>query len=202
MVDRNRQYSALWAAGIALWCVAAGAGLAVLADYSLKPGEASSPPPAWPGALFDRAQDRPTLVMLAHPQCPCTRASIGELARLMAQAGVPLRAHVVFHRPGGFPEGWERTDLWWSAASIPGVEVWTDAGGVETARFGAITSGQVLLYDAAGSLLFSGGITPGRGHAGDNTGRQALRDLLRGKPGPPVRHAVFGCALRSAHAGS
>ena len=56
---------------------------------------------------------RPTLVMLAHPRCTCTRASVGELAELMARAPRRPKAYVVFIKPGrSAPGGWERTDLW------------------------------------------------------------------------------------------
>ena len=42
------------------------------------------------------------------------------------------------------------------------------------------TSGQVVVYDAKGALLFSGGITAARGHMGDNAGRDRITALLRG----------------------
>ena len=45
-----------------------------------------------------------------------------------------------------------------------------DPGGAEARRFGVATSGHVLLYDTRGDLIFSGGITPGRGEQGDNAG--------------------------------
>ena len=43
----------------------------------------------------------------------------------------------------------------------------------------AITSGQTLLYDTKGHLVFSGGITGGRGHEGDNTGRESIEKYLQ-----------------------
>ena len=50
--------------------------------------------------------------MLTHPHCPCSRASIGELARLMAQAQGRVTAYVLFIKPAGSPEDWENSDLW------------------------------------------------------------------------------------------
>ena len=68
--------------------------------------------------------------------------------------------------------------------------------GREAARFGAATSGQTFLYDARGGLLFSGGITGARAHAGDNAGRSAVVTLLNGTGGPAApRTSVFGCPL-------
>lgn len=108
--------------------------------------------------------------MLVHPRCSCSHASIGELAVLMAQAPMRPQTYVLFLKPGQFPHDWEKSPLWHRAASIPNVTVIRDDDGLEAARFGAATSGQTMLYDANGRLLFSGGITGSRGHAGDNAG--------------------------------
>jgi hypothetical protein len=136
--------------------------------------------------------------MFAHPHCPCTRASLGELERLMAQVPGRLSAHVVFLKPPGTAADWEKTDLWGKAARIPGVSVGADNAGREARRFNAETSGQTLLYDQAGKLRFQGGITLSRGHAGDNPGRSAIEELLREERSNQVKTPVFGCALFEA----
>jgi hypothetical protein len=106
-------------------------------------------------------------------------------------------AHVLFYRPADFPEGWEKTDLWRSAALLPGVAVWCDEDGVEANRFGAGTSGQVVLYDSEGALLFRGGVTAARGCRDGNPGLEALLSCLaRGVPDFTPR-PVFGCPLQN-----
>jgi len=70
---------------------------------------------------------------MAHPHCPCTRATLGELAVLMARVQKRVNAVVVFVVPNGVPEKWEETDLWRNAAQIPGVRVLKDVGGKEAA---------------------------------------------------------------------
>ncbi|MDB6139663.1 MAG: redB [Verrucomicrobiaceae bacterium] len=135
------------------------------------------------------------LVMFAHPRCPCSSASIGELATLMARCQGRLGAQVWFFQPAGETEEWARTDLWRSAATIPGVTVHVDSEGIEARRFNAETSGQVALYSQAGSLLFQGGITLSRGHSGDNPGSDAIEALLCHQFSGPVQTPVFGCAL-------
>jgi hypothetical protein len=183
-------------AACALWLSVIVAGVGFLWNYESTPGVAASAPGRWPaGSRIVPAADRATLVMLAHPQCPCTRASIGELARLMTQAQGRVTAYVLFVKPPGFSDGWERTDLWASAAAIPGVTVVRDDDGVEAARFGAATSGQTVLYDAAGKLIFSGGITAARGHAGDNAGRTAAVSLLVNNESGQKETPVYGCPL-------
>lgn len=180
----------------ALWLLAIGAGGRYLWGYESTPGVAASAPDRWPAASrIKPAASRPTLVMLAHPQCPCTRASIGELTRLMTQAQGRVTAYVLFVKPPEFSAGWEQTDLWASAAAIPGVTVVRDDDGVEAARFGAATSGQTVLYDASGKLLFSGGITAARGHAGDNAGRSAIVSLLVNDESEQKESPVYGCPL-------
>ncbi|HYE66176.1 MAG TPA: hypothetical protein VD966_11365, partial [Pyrinomonadaceae bacterium] len=160
------------------------------------PGLAARPPARWPAdSRIQRAPGRAILVMLAHPHCPCTRASIGELASLMAHCEGRLTAYVLFLKPTGSSVDWERTDLWHSAEKIPGVNVLLDEGGHEARRFHAATSGQTVLYDTAGRLLFSGGITGSRGHSGDNAGRSAIVSLLNTGAAQREETFVFGCPL-------
>jgi hypothetical protein len=185
---------------ITIWLVAIGAGLAGLLSYENRPGASLSAPPEWPhDSRIQQDKDRPTLVMLAHPHCPCTRASIGELARLMTEANGRLSAYVLFVKPEIFSTEWEKTDLWESAGLIPGVRVMKDDAGVEARRFHALTSGQTVLYDKNGKLLFSGGITSARGHAGDNPGRSAIVSLVETGEANQRHTDVFGCALFSGN---
>jgi hypothetical protein len=130
--------------------------------------------------------------MLAHPQCPCTRASIGELAIAAAQARDRLDIHVVFFQSPAFEL---ETDLWRSALEIPNAQVLADPDGAEIRKFGVIASGHTLAYDAEGRLAFSGGVVKARGHAGDNHGRQAIVDLARHGRASVAATPVFGCSL-------
>lgn len=190
------------AVGIAaiVWLALGIAGSAALARYAYTPASAAEPPVHWPaGTSISHAAGVPVLVMLAHPQCGCTAASLEELARFMVGERGRVEANVVFLRPEGYPEGWERTRLWKSANEIPGVHTRVDVGGREAGLFGSWTSGQTLLYDAKGELRFSGGISEGRGHAGDNAGLDALRRAAQFPGGGVLRSSVFGCSLRTPH---
>jgi hypothetical protein len=180
----------------AIWLATAATGLWVLWTYDNTPGEAARAPDAWPAvATLARATDRPTLVMLAHPQCTCTRASLGELAEAIARARTQPKTFVLFMTPARMAEGWERTDLWRTAAALPGVTVVRDVDGRVAREFGTVTSGQTLLYDAHGALIFSGGVTGARAHAGDNAGRRSLVALLNQQPAVTSTTRVFGCPL-------
>ena len=182
-----------------IWLLTVGAGLAALWSYALTPGPAPTVQATWPaGSGLARDASRPTLVLLAHPHCACSRATIGELAVALMHARRDVTIHVLFYRPSGAEAGWERTDLWESAAAIPGVHVTIDDDGELARVFGATTSGQVLLYGVDDTRLFSGGITGARGHSGDNPGRSAVESLLLGLPSPTRSTPVFGCAIRES----
>jgi hypothetical protein len=101
----------------------------------------------------------------------------------------------VFYKPADSDKSWDQTDLWATAAAIPGAKVVSDPDGVEARRFNATTSGHTLLYNERGELLFSGGITQSRGHAGDNTGRFAIESLLAGEQSTCSTTPVFGCPI-------
>jgi hypothetical protein len=194
----RRRARLLIAAGLAAWLLTIGTGLGMLWAYADTPGPAATPKIAWPhGASVVRDPRGPVLLLFLHPQCPCSRATLGELARLVADTPAPAAIHAFVYRPADAEAGWERTDLWDTASAIRGVHVMTDVGGAQARVFGAVVSGQTLLYSATGSLLFSGGITGARGHEGDNAGRTALTSILSGRTSAAIRTPVFGCYLYS-----
>jgi hypothetical protein len=195
-VPRAKTARLLLLVGTISWLLVISVGLSILWGYENTPGKAAEPPHQWPAdSKIQPARDHSTLVLLAHPHCPCTRATIGELASIMAHSQGRLTAYVLFLKPAGFSEEWEKSDLWRSAASIPGVTAVIDDEGAEADRFHAATSGQTLLYDAGGRLLFSGGITGSRGHAGDNAGESAIVSFVNSGAAERAESSVFGCPL-------
>ena len=179
-----------------LWLVAIAVGSGALWRHASSAGDPGKAPRSWliPSSLA-RSSNQKTLVMFAHPQCPCTRASIGELALLMARCGEGLDAYVVFLKPDDVADDWTRTSSVAEAERIPGVKVLFDKSGREAELFGAATSGQTDFYDTDGRLLFSGGITAARGHAGDNSGRDAIVEWTSTGAADRASTPVFGCAL-------
>jgi hypothetical protein len=167
----------------AAWAVAALAGLGALGAYAARPGSAGAAASHWPGASrVPRPAARPELLLFVDARCPCATASLGELARLLGRAPGPVDACVV-------ASGDVRT-----AGPVAGASLVADPRAEEAGRFGVATSGHVLLFDADGRLLFSGGITPARGHRGDSFGAAAVASLLAGRPAPSEA-PVFGCPI-------
>ncbi|HET6162484.1 MAG TPA: RedB protein [Planctomycetota bacterium] len=185
-----------WAALGALWFGGVAAGLGWLASYANRPGAAGRAPATWPEAsAIPREPGRPTLLLFVHPRCSCSRASVAELAELLARAAERPATRVLFLRPDGVAPGWEQSELWSDAQRLPAASVLRDDGGAEAKRFGALTSGQALLYGADGRLLFAGGLTASRGHPGESVGRVSLLALLDHAAPPVTATPVFGCEL-------
>ena len=138
--------------------------------------------------------------MIVHPRCPCSRASVGELSRLMTRLGDRVKGYVLVVQPEGTDgDEWSKSELADSAARINGIEVQLDRGGREAKLFGAATSGQTYLYSRTGALQFSGGITASRGHYGDSQGSSEIARLTLEGEGATAETAassnVYGCEL-------
>lgn len=186
--------SVVWVSVIAL-------GMAWMIRFESSPGPPAHAPANWPARAGLARDGAYTLVMSAHPRCPCTRASLDELAIVMAASGNRMTARVLFFVPEDAPPGEWKTDLWHKAAAIPAVTPVMDRGGTLQRVFGAETSGSVAVYDAAGRLQFNGGLTAARGQRGDNPGRLSLISLI--ESGEAARMTpVFGCPLRTPAAGN
>jgi hypothetical protein len=195
--------SLLTVVGGLIWFGACFVGFKVLFDYGQTPGTVASLPVRWPASsTLHRKANQATLVMFIHPHCPCSRASIGELARLMTHSSQQFNAYVLFLAPKDYPTTWVKSELWKSAAAIPGVQTFLDPDGSEARRFHATTSGGVAIYNSTGTLVFSGGITPSRGHFGDSVGLDSALASLSESATKPCRSAVFGCPLFEPSTGS
>jgi hypothetical protein len=178
-----------------VWASIVAAGMVWLTLYDSSPGAGAHPPQRWPlRATLSRGAY--TLVMAAHPRCPCTRASLDELALVMAASQGQVTAHVLFFAPADAASDWWTSDLWNQAQAIPGVTAHVDRGGQMQSLFGALTSGTVVVYDRDDRLRFNGGVTFARGHAGENDGRLSLIALMNTGQEALAGTPVFGCPLR------
>lgn len=181
----------------ALWLASLIAGSFVLTRYETTPGADTPAPAQWPsGVSIRRDLNLPTLVMFLHPYCPCSSASVGELALIMARCQGRVESVVVIAVAEGLNNP-KKGDLERAAELIPGVTVLRDQGGVAARRFHAATSGRTVLYDKNGSLMFAGGITSARAHSGDNVGRDAIVALIAGKESLVRTTPAFGCPIFS-----
>ena len=181
---------------LSVWALTVVAGSLFLTHYSNRPGKAAIAPEAWPSeSSLSLSTDRATLLVLLHPQCSCSKATLAELERIMMAVGSSVDAQLVFFDSPNMDTGWVEGDLWERAAGIPGIQLVRDTDGELIQQFGAFTSGQALLYDPSGALLFKGGIKAARGHEGDNAGKQALISILKERQNNLNETFVFGCSI-------
>lgn len=168
------------------------AGFLGLGVYERSPGERGV------AARVSPDLETRSLYVFVHPGCPCTRASIEQLDRILTQVrGVEAEVSLFFFRPKDARHGFAGAAIEERVRSIPGVRIIDDPDGAMARRFGIRTSGHALLIESDGEVLFDGGLTGSRGHAGDNESSAMLRDLLlqRREANEGVR-PVFGCAIR------
>jgi hypothetical protein len=181
---------------VILWLSLVVAGFTMLAHYQWKPGGKGAAPAVWP----ERVSIAPTpgkfnLVLSLHPHCPCSAATIEELNRILAHTAQALRVHILLYSPADADKAWSHTSLVATAEQFPNTSVAVDTDGQQAARFGAKTSGDVQLYAPDGKLLFHGGITDSRGHAGDNAGAEAIVSLVNGGKPNVNQTPVYGCGI-------
>lgn len=188
--------TSLVAAAALIWLAGIVAGGAWLMRYSFTPAPTGAAVMRWPQGISE-PKTKATLVMALHPHCPCSRASLEQLSRILARSGDRLSVLLLFYNPANQPPRWAETGLWRQAKDIPGAKVVHDTGGSLAQRFGLSVSGETAVYDAAGALAFRGGITAGRGHAGDNPGTDAVFTFVTTARSSAKRFPVFGCSLLS-----
>jgi len=177
----------VFATALVAWLLVVAMGVQTIHAYAIKPGPRSETPSRWPQASELRHAGV-TVAMFVHPECPCTRASLTELATALRATRERVTVDIVTSEP--------MTDaLRTQLAQLPAPHVVYDRDGREAARFGARTSGHVVAYDVTGRLAFSGGITSARGHVGDNMGERSLARVLAGTAPIAAARDVFGCGL-------
>ena len=169
------------------------AGLLGLGVYERSPGGRSV------AARIAPELDGRSLFVFIHPGCPCTRASLEQLDRVLTQVrDVEIDVRMFFFRPLNAQHGFAGSEFEERAERMPGVQVIDDPGGVMARRFGVRTSGHALFFEKDGEIVFDGGLTGSRGHSGDNSNSAMLRDLIlqRDPADEDSVRPVYGCAIR------
>ncbi|TWU49775.1 thioredoxin domain-containing protein [Rubripirellula reticaptiva] len=183
---------------LVLWCLATGAGFVAIERYAHTPAQLNHQIDRWPASShLQTAHGKPTLVMFAHPHCPCTRASMNELSRILSQCEGQVTASVVFLEFESIDKPVKQSGLWRQAMAIPHLHVAVDHQQIISRLFQARSSGETFLFQANGNLSYHGGITLSRGHEGDNTGHDAIVSILTKGTSHRSMGPVYGCSLSS-----
>jgi hypothetical protein len=198
-MTRRRAITFALIAAACIWTATVGAAFRAIRRFETTPGQAAIAPVSWPSASSIQRNPREwSLVMLVHPHCSCSRASVQELQAVIEKTPL-LRSHVLVYRPDGAAEDWLKTEVVETATRLRRTRVMIDDEGREAERFGGFTSGQTFLYDPDGRLRFEGGITSLRGHAGINRGRTDIIQIVSSGSGRGA-HPVFGCGITKSTA--
>jgi hypothetical protein len=197
-MGRRAKHIGLILLGLA-WSVSLAASLGAIHRYTSTSGSSGPTPPSWPAqSALPHDTTRPTVLVFVHPECVCTPTTIDAIRRVTQPASV--RTMVIDSGPAAARSAGQRSQHW--AQRIGATRV-VDATGIEASAFGAQVSGHVVVASASGRILFSGGITPGRGHAGPCEGLSAFQEALARATDAPLDGAsieiptppVFGCPI-------
>lgn len=185
-----------------VWLVGIAIGSYFMFQHEYTPGAQEPAPQQLPADLekqFGASEKKLTLVMAVHPDCPCTSASIEQLDRFLALHEKDTRAIALFwtDRSGNPPSNsLENNSYWQRLQKLDAVSLMKDPEGKTAESLGSLVSGTVTAYDAEGKLVFQGGLTATRGHAGPSPALDALNAILAGKPIPEISTTMsFGCSL-------
>lgn len=187
---RRIRRGALWAA----WGLSVMVGFGGLMVYGAR-GSVPGRPVGAAEAGISIAPEGFTLVMFVHPRCPCTDASMYDLEQLQTRCGASLHVRFLVYVPGGEPESWARGATWDHASRLSNGAVTLDPDAATARRLGAGVSGSVVLFDHEGKARFWGGITSGRGMAGESAGADAIAAIVGGTRGVTAPTKVYGCPL-------
>ena len=183
------------------WITLTGIGAFALLRHEFDGVSVVDAPAQWPEALgaFNPSGRDLTVVMAIHPDCPCTRASIEQLDRLLTRYPDAVQAiGLISDRVDGEAETLRQTDYWRRLDRMAGARPVRDVAGHWAKLLGAPVSGTVAVYDAGGALRFQGGLTASRGHDGPSRALSMLSAWAEGASFPEsVSLPAFGCALET-----
>jgi hypothetical protein len=187
-----------WLLVLLLWLGLIAAGYAWLLRYGFAPGKIATapgiiPPSLAPSNYVGHAQ----LFLALHPRCPCSRATVKELAKILSRIPGTINTTVLVYKPASEGESWLQSSLLDECRHM-NCRVLSDPDGRLAASLGSLTSGNVVLYDANGKLRYQGGITASRGHEGDSAGQRAVLEILSGSCKSYKSMPVFGCPIQQS----
>lgn len=172
----------------AAWLGAVAWGVHATMSYESTPGKSAQTP----RVRLASHDSKWTIVMVAHPLCPCTAASLKALKAVVAEHRATVECKVVFvgERPKVVSQNMDLAGQV-GASSVKWV---SEEDAAES--YGAFTSGQTFVFGPKGELAFSGGITPGRGVDQPQFAVKLFRSLISGQA-PAGSVPTYGCGLQT-----
>src|SRR5437867_11128633 len=90
-----------------LWLGLIVGGYAWLFRYSFAAGKTIAAPSSLPAALATaKPSGRAQLFVALHPRCPCSRATVRELAKILTRSARASDVTVLMYKPADQPDRW------------------------------------------------------------------------------------------------
>jgi len=179
----------------AVWLLAIGGGYSWIMARSFQASELGENPVLDLKTVHMLDVEKPTLFVFLHPECPCSEATVEELARISERCEGELKIFGIFSDYPTLPQPAGRSRLWNKLESILGARSLLDEDAHLRHSFHAATSGECFLLDTDGHVIYHGGITSSRGHSGPSIGGDAIISFFNAGNISTVTAPVFGCTL-------
>jgi hypothetical protein len=173
---------------VAAWITAFAYGAHVMMAYDTTAGRAADRAPL----VASSKRKAWTCIMIVHPDCPCTRSSLAALREIVARYDDTVEFRIVMVSD----ERKLDSTNYKAALSIPKAALTWISSEKADELYDSHTSGQTFILNRSGKVVFTGGITPGRGTDKPSYALQLFESVLAGKP---IREfsPVYGCALET-----
>src|SRR5580704_15651034 len=120
---------------LATWGAVVVSGILFLEADAARTGDGGTPAGRWlAGSRIQLDDRRSTLLIFLHPHCPCSRASVGELAYIVDRCRDRVSVHAILLGTP-FLHRWGRSEIERDLAGLADVHVDPDRGGAEARRF-------------------------------------------------------------------
>jgi hypothetical protein len=186
----------------AAWLAACAIGAYLAMRHEFEPGRLDALRCGWPAdTILESNPGKITVVVFLHPRCVCTAATVKQLlCALRSQPQVVLIAVVFTPGDAESAGAWDDGEyVRMIRAGVSNACVFQDREGAEAGKFGAATSGTILVFDGEGRETFRGGITNRRGGEDVNPGLRRFCSALNGDQANEHENPtpVFGCPLQT-----
>ena len=156
-------------------------------------------------SLAECRGERGTLVMFAHPKCPCTQASLSELAQILTWCQGRVVGHLRFVTPcdaGDYPEdSFDNMQRVAARLGYPFPYLIDDTQSVARS-YGAICTPDFFGYDADLRLQYRGRLDESGRHPAPPEARRELYEAMVGiahtGQGPRTQVPSMGCSIKWA----
>src|SRR4026208_322142 len=96
-----------WLLAVLLWLGLVAFGYSKLLRYSFTEGGLAQAPRNLPASLAPTpASKRSPMFLALHPRCPCSRATVREMAKILSRAADTVDVTVLVYMPGAPPQHW------------------------------------------------------------------------------------------------